>query len=66
MASTVKCPECGTEIGSDQRSRYKHAVSCFHLPDKGPVQVLAELSNRDDEYSYRVRQLLGSAKEAEA
>jgi len=55
-AAATACPECGTDLG--KVDPYKHAVGCFHLPDKGAAAVLRLLSDRKDAYADRVRAIL--------
>ncbi len=42
------CLECGTKVGFDvDHDPYRHAISCFQLPDKGIVHHYNE-SKKDE------------------
>lgn len=57
--SRTKCPECHAPLGPGTGTDiYKHAINCFHLPDKGPTQLLQELAGKKDTRSRRISELL--------
>jgi len=58
------CPECRQPIGPGTTTDiYKHAVSCFHLPNTGVERLLQDHAGKNDERSRRVLQILRAAQQ---
>lgn len=59
------CPECSLAIGGkNTHSVYFHAVSCFHLPGKGPeldLEAISSDKSRSTEHVRRASKLLTMA-----
>ncbi|MEM2591606.1 MAG: hypothetical protein QXI60_03375 [Thermofilaceae archaeon] len=60
----VKCPECGAQVEAGYQA-FKHAYSCFHLPDIPTRALLEQLHARGDEYARRALELLESREQEE-